>query len=212
MSRVLKMNCLIPPQLREGSSHLKGLSPRCGCFLLPSTKKTAPSRIVSGCFGNASDSGKWRCHSKHKEQKEAERFQLTRTLTYEYDSKKILQQNLLCSIHLWKLPWQWKNNHVWRCMLYCCHVTLRDTSKPTYHSLPPLLPRSGLYLANLTRPKEPHPKVRTLGCTNFSPQPFWPKNQLEVGLVSSTYRAEAFAQFPSVDLLMGWLFKALDII
>lgn len=85
----------------------------------------------------------------------------------------------------------------------CCHVTLRDTSKPTYHSLPPLLPRSGLYLANLTRPKEPHPKVRTLGCTNFSPQPFWPKNQLEVGLVSSTYRAEAFAQFPSVDILMG---------
>lgn len=131
--------------------------------------------------------------------------------------KQILQQNLLCSIHLRKLPWQWKNNHEWRCMSYskmviryiCCHVTLRDTSKPTYHSLPPLLPRSGLYLANLTRPKEPHPKVRTLGCTNFSPQPFWPKDQLEVGLVSSTYRAEAFAQFPSVDILMGWLLKPL---
>ena len=46
----------------------------------------------------------------------------------------------------------------------------RGTRKPTFHSLPGAStpPRSGLYLANLTRPKEPHPKVRTLGWINIS--------------------------------------------
>lgn len=49
-----------------------------------------------------------------------------------------------------------------------------------------------------TTPQGAHPWLREFFSTTFLAQ-----NQLEVGLVSSTYSPEAFAQFPSVDLLMG---------